>query len=104
MMAGIITYTLTITMVKISILLLYRRIFCTLEFRRTTSVVGILCLAWFIISVSMVIFQCHPVEAAFDPHLLFTDHCIDLQAFYWGTAGANVVLDVILWVLPVQMV
>ena len=103
-MAGIVTYSLTITMVKLSILLLYRRIFVTQGFKRTTIYIGLLCLTWFFIAIFMDLFQCDPFKAAFNAELLFTNHCINLQAFYWGITAANLTLDVILLYLPLHMV
>ena len=104
MMSGIVTYALTITLVKLSILLLYRRIFVTEGFRRTTIYVGIICVAWFFIAVFMDLFQCHPFKAAFDVELLFTDQCINLQTYYWGISAGNLALDVVLLYLPLHMV
>lgn len=43
MISGVVTYTLTITMVKISILTLYRRIFSTSAFRKKIVIVGCHC-------------------------------------------------------------
>ena len=103
-MAGIVTYSITITTVKLSILLLYRRIFVSQRFKRTTIYVGLICLAWFFIAVFIDLFQCHPFKAAFNVEVIFTDQCIDLQAFYWGITAANVTLDVILLYLPLHMV
>ena len=104
MMAGIVTYSITITTVKLSILLLYRRIFVSQGFKRTTIYVGLICLAWFFIAVFIDLFQCHPFKAAFNVEVIFTDQCIDLQAFYWGITAANVTLDVPLLYLPLHMV
>ena len=52
----------------------------------------------------MDIFQCRPFSAAFEPALLFTDQCIDLQAFYEGVTIANLGLDVVVLYLPLHMV
>lgn len=52
----------------------------------------------------MNIFQCRPFTAAFDPTLLFTDHCIDLQSFYSSVTIANLGLDVVVLYLPLYMV
>ena len=98
------TYSLTITSVKISILLLYRRIFTTPLFRKISLVVGIACVAWLVVEVFMDIFQCRPFSAAFEPALLFTDHCIDPQAFYTGVTVANLGLDAVVLYLPLHMV
>lgn len=86
-----LSYSLTITIVKLSILLLYRRLFVTRTFKLLTLSVAGLCMAWFIAAVLTDIFQCHPISAVFDATMLFTDKCIDLQAYYWGITAANMV-------------
>ncbi|KAG7009144.1 ubiquitin carboxyl-terminal hydrolase 2 [Physcia stellaris] len=87
----VLAYSLTITIVKLSILLLYRRLFVTRTFKLLTLSVAGLCMAWFIAAVLTDIFQCHPISAVFDATMLFTDKCIDLQAYYWGITAANMV-------------
>jgi len=117
MISGVVTYTLTITMVKISILTLYRRIFSTSAFRKKIVIVGchcwvsllgvivgIACLIWFFIAFLMDLFQCHPFKDAFNPEYLFTSHCVNLQGFYWGITAAYLVLDVVVLSLPLHMV
>ena len=91
-------------MVKISILLLYRRIFDTAAFRKKTLVVGMLCIIWFFIAIFLEIFQCHPQSAAFDPEMLFTDHCIAMQSYLGGVTATNMGIDVIMLLLPAHMV
>lgn len=88
-----VTYSTTMTTIKLSILLLYRRIFVTRTFKLVTVFVASLCMLWFIIASMTDIFQCHPVSAAFDARMLFTDKCIDLQGFYWGVTSTNMVRD-----------
>ena len=104
MMCALCAYSLTITMVKISILLLYRRIFNTAAFRRKTLIVGILCITWFLVAASLEIFQCQPVSDAFIPEMLYTGHCIDIQAYYEGVTATNMAIDIIMLLLPVHMV
>ena len=104
LMATMITYSLTITSVKISLLLLYRRIFNTTLFKKQSLIVGIACIVWLIVEMSLNIFQCTPFSAAFQPAYLFTDRCIDLQAFYWGVTVTNLLLDVVVLLLPMQVV
>ena len=91
-------------MAKISILMLYRRIFDTKAFRRKSLVVGVICLVWCMLAVCIDIFQCRPFNAAFDHELLFTYHCIDLQWFYWGITACSVGLDVVILCLPIYEV
>ncbi|CAD6590680.1 MAG: hypothetical protein ASARMPRED_004965 [Alectoria sarmentosa] len=104
MMSGIVTYTLTITMVKISILVLYRRIFSTAAFKRSTLIVGAAVMLWFFVALFTDLFQCHPFQAAFDPELLFTNQCVNLQAYYWGIAGSNLCIDIVMLYMPLHMV
>lgn len=99
-----VTYSLTITSVKISLLFLYRRCFPTQVFKRMSMVVGALYIIWFIAAVLFDIFQCRPFTAAFDPGLAFSNQCIDLQSFYWGITVANLLLDVIILALPLRVV
>ena len=103
-MSSMLTWISTITIVKLSLILLYRRLFATPRFRRTSLVVGTACLAWFLMCFFLIIFQCHPVSAFFNPALLFTDHCIDLQALYRGILASNMALDFVLLCLPLYMV
>ena len=103
-MCGIYAYSLTITAVKISILLLYRRIFDTAAFRKKTLIFGILCITWFLIAICVEIFECHPLSDAFIPKMLYTDHCIDIQAYYEGVTSTNMAIDILMLLLPVHMV
>lgn len=36
--------------------------------------------------------------------MLFTDHCIDMQAYYEGVTAANMGIDIVMLLLPVHMV
>lgn len=103
-MAGIVTYSLAVTMVKISILTLYRRIFDTARFHQASLVLGVVCVTWFFVICFTDIFQCRPFEAAFDPQLVFTYHCIDIQSYLWGVVLSNLVIDLAILYLPLPMV
>ena len=91
-------------MVKISILLMYRRIFDTAAFKRATWIVGTACVAWGIAAVFCLIFQCQPFSGLWNPEDTFTDKCIDLQAYYRAVASSNMALDVIILCMPLYMV
>lgn len=45
-----------------------------------------------------------PFEAAFDPQLVFTYHCIDIQSYLWGVVLSNLVIDLAILYLPLPMV
>ncbi|MCJ1462047.1 hypothetical protein MMC07_000647 [Pseudocyphellaria aurata] len=103
MMLSLITYGLTITAVKISILSLYRRVFDTVPFKKATLVVGFLCVTWLCGNVFTELFFCSPFSAAFDPKLRQT-HCKDFTAFLLGITISNMLLDVIILCMPLPMI
>lgn len=91
-------------MVKISILLLYRRVFDTKKFKIITSVLSGVCLAWGVVAIVCLIFQCHPISGMWNPEDSFTDKCFDLKAYYAAVSGSNMGLDIILLSLPMYMI
>ena len=91
-------------MVKLSILVLYRRIFCTTAFKRATLFVGATIMSWFVVALFTDIFQCRPVKAAFDPELLPTRQCINLETYYRGVTASNLCIDVVMLYMPLHMV
>lgn len=95
---------LTIAMAKISILLLYRRIFTTAAFRTATVVVGLAVVAWAIAAILALIFQCRPVSGLFNPDMIFSKSCVSLSAYYSSVSGLNMALDIVVLCLPLWMV
>ncbi|KAM0795686.1 hypothetical protein BDR22DRAFT_893930 [Usnea florida] len=95
-----ILYCVCITLVKISILLFYYRLFGVRKaFKYTCHVLLALVTCWCVAFVLANIFQCIPVEAAWIrpyPH----SKCINNNASLLGTAVTNVFLDVVILVLP----
>lgn len=93
-------YTITIAMIKISVLLSYNWIFGRLMwFRYAASTVGALTLIWFFGVFFSVLFQCTPVDKAWQPTK--PGHCIDFIPFLWGNSISNTILDYIILLLPV---
>lgn len=103
-MIGIITHSAAVTLVRLSLLGLYSRVFTTRTFKRTIIVLGYLCLLWFLVAVLAEILQCSPVSAAFHLNSLTPDQCIDLQTYRWGCAISNLVLDVVVATLPIPVI
>lgn len=85
-------------------MVLYRRIFETTAFRKRTLIVGAASVVWLVVVVFINIFQCRPLTAAFDPEAVFTDRCINLQAYYLGLTALNLGLDLVILFLPLQMI
>ncbi|MCJ1265640.1 hypothetical protein MMC22_005520 [Lobaria immixta] len=104
MMPALISYGLTISAVKFSILLLYRRVFDTATFKKAIRVVGFLCFTWLCGNVFTELFLCSPMSAAWDPKLVFSSHCRDFQAFLVGITVSNLLLDVIILCMPLPMI
>ena len=104
MMSGMIMYSLTITMVKLSLLLLYRRLFATASFRKRADVTAVICVTWFFVATFTNVFQCRPFNAAFRLDLIPSESCIDLQQYLRGIAIANLALDFVILVLPLHMI
>ena len=91
-------------MVKISILLLYRRIFDTPNFARATWIVGIACISWLIASLLCLVFQCHTNAERYNADSLFSDQCINLKVYWVAITGSNMALDLIILCMPLYMV
>lgn len=104
MYTTLITYSTTIAAVRISVLLLYRRIFRTRPFKLAVYVVGVLTVAWWLAAVLVELFQCRPVKAAWDIRLKPTSYCVNFQAYYYGIAATNLTLDCVTLAMPLSMV
>lgn len=103
-MASMAAYAITITTIKLSLLLYLRRIFDVSRFRTWSAILISLCLTWLLSAILTDLFQCSSVNAAFNPKLLETENCLSLQSWYWGITITNLVLDVVILVLPMWMI
>jgi len=101
-----ITYAATVTLVRISVLLLLHRIFEIFYIRVIVGILSGLCLAWGISIIFVNVFLCIPVSDAFNPAVAMSigGRCIDLQAMLYGTLGSAVILDVAILILPLHQV
>ena len=99
--ASLILYASAITAAKISVLLLYRRIFPVRSFLIAIYVVGALCLLWFGIVVLLALLQCQPISYVWDRSI--PGRCINLQAMYYGFTISNMALDITICFMPVRL-
>ncbi|KAI0485062.1 hypothetical protein GGR56DRAFT_56786 [Xylariaceae sp. FL0804] len=96
-------FGLTITLVKLSILMLYFGIFSVSKrFQRATYIVGGICVAWFIVFLFINIFQCQPISALWETFGA-AQYCIANGPLWLGFELTNLLLDVLILVLPVSM-
>jgi hypothetical protein len=94
-------YTISITCIKVSILLFYSRIFKERPFQIALWLTLGVTLAWFVAVELAVIFECHPIYAlwTFTPNA-----CVDLHKFVIGSGVPNVLLNTVILMLPVPMI
>ncbi|OLN87826.1 hypothetical protein CCHL11_00535 [Colletotrichum chlorophyti] len=95
-------YVTAVMFVKISLLLMYRRIFPSRGFKIAVMILGGLTIAWWIAIVLVCVFQCTPVSKAYMPWIEGT--CIDLKASFIGNAIPNIMTDVAILCLPINQV
>lgn len=98
-----ILFTLVITTIKISILLLYYNIFhISSKFRWAVKIVGAICLLWCIGMLFLIIFQCIPVQALWE-QMGAPEYCMSSSKMLLGYEVSNLFLDVLVLCLPLGM-
>ncbi|CZS76314.1 unnamed protein product [Fusarium graminearum] len=95
-----IFYKLTMNLAKISMLLLYLRIFVHRWFRRCCFTLMGLVTCYMIASVTLSILQCYPISGAWDKSMPPT--CIDLEKFWLANAGFSIATDSLILMLPMH--
>ena len=101
---GEILYAISIMLTKFSILAFYWRIFGCSSMRFPIYGLVFVVLAWALGVIFAAIFQCWPIQAAWDQSIT-TAHCgVDTKAFFIGTAIPNIITDWILLILPLPYI
>lgn len=95
-------YCTTVGIIKISILLMYSRIFPTREFRIAAYILGSIVVSWVIAIIFVSVFQCTPIEKTWNPTIPGT--CINLKGSFIGNAIPNILTDIAILSLPVRVV
>ncbi|MCJ1265316.1 hypothetical protein MMC22_005192 [Lobaria immixta] len=97
-----ILYKFTINLTKTSILLLYLRIFPHKSFRKAVYGLLVFVIGYAVASIVATVFQCTPIARTFDHDTPGT--CINLTAFWYANAGANILGDFAILALPMPVV
>ena len=92
-------YAPAIAAAKISTLLLFARIFPARNFRRVLWAIGIFVLMYTAIVMIVGIFQCRPIEGAWNPTI--GAHCIDIKSAWMTISSMNVLTDVAIIIAPI---
>ncbi|KAG8359118.1 hypothetical protein FVEN_g3247 [Fusarium venenatum] len=95
-----IFYKLTMNLAKISMLLLYLRIFVHRWFRRCCFTLMGLVTCYMITAVTLSILQCYPISGAWDRSIPPT--CIDLERFWLANASFSIATDTLILMLPMH--
>lgn len=95
-------YNAAITTIKLSILLLYGRLFPLLQLRRILWSVGVFVISCWLTITLLTIFQCRPIRAAWD--LSVKGHCLRLNVAYIVLGTCNTITDMIALCLPMPLI
>ncbi|KAI0841504.1 hypothetical protein F5Y06DRAFT_259662 [Hypoxylon sp. FL0890] len=86
-------------MTKISVLLMYKRIFMTPKFRIMVWILIGLSIAWTITFTFALMFSCSPISSHWDYELSFT--CVNLVALFTTALATDVATDFLVLFLPI---
>ena len=95
-------YIMAIAFTKYSVLLFYRRLFPSKSVLRTLQVVALVVLAWQIVIIAGYIWECRPVQKAWDTMVPGT--CIDLKKLWLGNAIPNSLTDIVIIIIPLPLI
>ncbi|KAJ4287561.1 hypothetical protein N0V90_012264 [Kalmusia sp. IMI 367209] len=96
-------YCTGVGLVKLSLLLMYTRIFPTPNFRLGAYTLGFITIGWVIAINCVSIFQCKPIKKAWlGPAIAGT--CINLKASFIGNAVPNILTDIAILCMPITQV
>lgn len=102
MLASEFTYDTSITLIRMSVILFYYRIFGkNRPFKISLWITAGILVAWWIAIDILAIFQCNPVARQWDHSI--PGHCYSLYGTFLGVTVPNVFIDVLLLVLPLPM-
>ncbi|KAF6810681.1 integral membrane protein [Colletotrichum plurivorum] len=100
--SSIIVYNIATCLVKISILLQYRRIFANKVMQRLTTYGLAFLLAWLITLSVLLPLMCYPVAAFWDSSV--SGRCLDYLAIWYAMAGINLVADFVIFSMPIPVI
>jgi hypothetical protein len=100
---GELGYSISVVLIKTSILFSYLRIFGHLQQTKLYIYVLLaLSWAWGIGVFFTSIFQCRPIRKAWNPAL--PGHCIETIPLLWGTSISNFIIDWLVLAVPIYPV
>ncbi|TVY50679.1 Satratoxin biosynthesis SC1 cluster protein 4 [Lachnellula cervina] len=98
-----VLYFTVVTSIKVSILLMYRRVFSVEKFRLQSIVVGGVVVLWWFVGTIVAIVSCIPFKR-FWVGSSAGGYCLDFNIFWMGMGATELVIDTVILVLPMGMV
>ncbi|CZR56356.1 related to integral membrane protein [Phialocephala subalpina] len=95
-------YLTTIAIIKVSLLLMYVRIFPFRSMRIGCWILGSLSVSLAVAFTFVGIFQCNPIAKSWNPTI--PGYCINLKASFIGNAVPNILTDVAILTLPINQI
>ncbi|KAA8651300.1 uncharacterized protein ATNIH1004_000181 [Aspergillus tanneri] len=95
-------YAVNVTLVKMSILFFYRRVFAVAGFRRINTFVMAFCMVWFVAAVIGDLLYCIPIQRFWDPSA--GGSCFNFAAYFLAMELVDMLLDVVIIALPVNTI
>ncbi|KAJ5587486.1 uncharacterized protein N7459_003251 [Penicillium hispanicum] len=99
---GSILYTGCIGCIKLSILMLYRRLFPVKTMKIAVRVVSVIVVLWAFGGILVGCFTCVPTKKLWFPQT--PGGCMDLGKFYYGLQIPNIATDAIILFMPMHVV
>jgi len=96
-----LSYTTAITLTKCSIIVSYLRIFPNQSLRQLVRYTGVLVVLIWVCSVFVIIFQCQPIEAAWN--WMVHGKCVNILIFFYVSSSINIATDLVLWIAPLPL-
>lgn len=95
-------YTLAVSLIKFSIIFLYRRLFAVQSFRRVSMIVGIVCFVWMVVGIVGGFLYCIPMQSFWNP--IVEGHCFSYDIWFMAMEIIELLLDVVILCLPLRMI
>ncbi|KNG46059.1 integral membrane protein [Stemphylium lycopersici] len=103
-LAIVIVYKMIMTLIKISILLIYLRLAVNNKFERLCKGTLILLVAYQFIVIVVTSAQCTPLQKLWDFTGSVPGYCINTNAFYYVTSAFHIIMDIWILVLPLRLI
>ena len=98
-----VLYFSVVTAIKISILLMYRRIFSIDSFRLHSLIVGFIVAVWWLVGTIATIVSCIPINKLWIGPMV-QGGCFDFNIFWMAMGAVELVIDTLILLLPVQVI